>query len=357
MSLKKIAQEAQIKRKILIWYQNNARPLPWRKKSDKKLPNPYHIFVSEFMLQQTTVNAVIPRFNEFIRVWPTIEKLSKIRESRILKFWSGLGYYTRARNLLESSKLIANKHNYIIPKQYRYLIKFPGVGEYTAKAIQGIAFNKPVMPIDSNIRRILARIYGITGAIRDVESQIDRLAKKLISIKNSSNFIQALMDYGSIICLPNAPKCNKCIIQIYCLAFKKNLTNQIPIKKIRRNLNTKKYTRAYIILNEFDEILTRRRLKKGMLQFMIEVPNDAWVKYKKNLVRDNLIKSFSKKLLKLNKKIVYSFSHFDLEVEIYFLKVKKTKFINYQWLSLKKINNSGLPTVMKKIVKLYLNSI
>ena len=357
MSLKKTTKEPHIKRKILRWYKINARKLPWRKKINKKLPNSYSIFVSEFMLQQTTVGSVIPRFNEFIKIWPTNEKLSKIKESTILKFWSGLGYYTRARNLLKSSKLIATQHNNIIPSQYRYLIQLPGVGDYTAKAILGIAFNRPVMPIDSNIERIFSRVYGIRKKINISELKINTLINKLISLKNSSNFIQALMDYGSIICIPNIPKCDECTIKIHCVAFKKNLTNKIPNKKIKKNLNTKKFTRAYIVENEFNEILIRKRIKKGMLQFMIEVPNDNWVKNKKDLVKDNLVKLFLENLIRLNKKIIYSFSHFNLEVEIYYIKVRKTKYENHQWLALKKIDKSGMPTIMKKIIKIYLNSI
>ena len=357
MSLKKITKETYIKRKILSWYKHNARELPWRKKVGKKLPNPYYIFVSEFMLQQTTVNAVIPKFNEFIRNWPKIEELSKIKESSILRFWSGLGYYVRATNLLKSIKLIVKRHNYIIPKEYCHLILLPGVGDYTAKAIQGIAYNMPVMPIDANIKRIVIRIYGITQIKKGTKSQIYGLAKKLISIKNSSNFIQSLMDYGSTICLSKVPQCNKCVIQNHCVAFKKNLTDKIPIKKIRNNSKVIKYTKAYLIVNEFNEILIRRRPAKGMLQSMMEVPNDAWVKNRKNLVRDNLVKSFSIKLLKLKEKIIYSFSHFDLDIKMYFAKVKKTNSKNYQWLSLTKIDNSGLPTIMRKIIKQYMNSI
>ena len=357
MSLKRINKETFIKRKITKWYGHNARVLPWRKKMDKNLPIPYYVFISEFMLQQTTVRAVIPKFNEFIKIWPTIKKLSKITESRILTFWSGLGYYARARNLLKSIKLIAKNHNYIIPKEYNHLIQLPGVGDYTAKAIQGIAYNKPVMPIDSNIERIVTRIYGSMKPIREMKSHIEELVKKLISKKNSSNFIQALMDYGSIICLPNVPICNKCIIQNHCIAFKKKLTNEIPIKKIKSNSKKIKFTRAYIIVNEFNEILVRRRPKKGMLQSMIEVPNDQWIKQKKKLVRNNFIKSLSLKLVKLRKKSIYSFSHFDLYIEVYFTKVRKIKFKNYHWLSLTKIDNAGLPTVMRKIVRMYMSSV
>ena len=168
---------------------------------------------------------------------------------------------------------------------------------------------------------------------------------------------RSLMDYGSTICLPNVPKCNKCVIQNHCVAFKKNLMNYIPNKKTRSKSKEIKFTRAYLIVNEFSEILVRRRPAEGMLQSMIEVPNDLWVKDRKKLTRINLIKSFSIKLFKLKNKIIYSFSHFNLDIEVYFANVKKTKFKKYQWLSLTKIDNSGLPTVMKKIVKKYIDSI
>ena len=355
MSLKKASKETYIESKILKWYRYNSRKLPWRKKLSKKLPNPYYIFVSEFMLQQTTVKAVIPKFNEFIKNWPNIEELSKIKESQILKFWSGLGYYARARNLLKSIKLIAKKYDYKIPKEYSILIKLPGVGDYTAKAIQGIAYNQPVIPVDANIKRIIARIYSITQPLKDKIFQREKLKRNFISIKNSSSFIQALMDYGSAICLPNAPKCSECIIREHCAAFKKKLTNKIPAKKIQYYLKPKKYTRAYLIVNEFNEILIRRRPAKGMLQSMIEIPNDLWVNNKKNLIRDGVIKLFSLKLSKLREKIIYSFSHFDLYIEIYFTKVRKKRFKNYKWLSLSKVDNYGFPTVMKKIIQTHIN--
>ena len=257
--------------------------------------------------------------------------------------------------MLKSIKLIAKKHDYKIPKEYNLLIKLPGVGDYTAKAIQGIAYNQPVMPIDANIKRIIARIYSITQPLNDTIFQREKIKRNFISIKNSSSFIQALMDYGSAICLPNAPKCSECIIRECCDAFKKKLTNKIPAKRIKNNLKPKKYTRAYLIVNEFNEILIRRRPSKGMLQSMIEIPNDLWIENKKNLIRDNLIKLFSLKLSKLREKIIYSFSHFDLCIEIYFTKVRKKRFKNYQWLSLGKVDNFGFPTVMKKIIQTYIN--
>ena len=355
MSLNKIKKETIIKSKLLKWYRRNARQLPWRIIKRNKLPEPYFVLISEFMLQQTTVNTVVSRFDEFIKIWPTLKDLSNTSESKILKFWSGLGYYLRAKNLLKSAKFIAKNYNYKIPVDYSDLIKLPGIGDYTAKAILGIAFNKPVMPIDANIERIVARLNGLQSPIRDIKYNINKYSNKLISKKSSSNFIQSLMDYGSIICLPNNPKCENCIIKDNCIAFKKNLTKVIPLKKINISTKPKKITRAYIIKNEFNEILVRRRPPTGMLQSMIEVPNDKWVSQKKHLLRDNVFKKISKRFFKIKVNLIYSFSHFNLEVEIYFTKIKKLKFNNHHWMSLKKINVSGMPTVMKKIVKLYIS--
>ena len=154
------AKELIIQRRLLIWYKKNKRELPWRKLYRNKLPNPYLVLISEYMLQQTTVGTVKKRFEEFVLKWPSIKLLSKISESKILNFWSGLGYYSRAKNLLKTVKIIKKKYNSKVPHTYNDLIKLPGIGDYTAKAILGIAYNKPVMPIDANIERIIARIYG-----------------------------------------------------------------------------------------------------------------------------------------------------------------------------------------------------
>ena len=347
-------KETEIRSKLLGWYKYKARKLPWRIIKKDKLPNPYYVLISEFMLQQTTVNTVVSRFNQFINIWPTLKDLSSSNQSEILNFWSGLGYYKRAINLLKSAKLIAKYHNYKIPQKYTDLIQLPGIGNYTAKAILGIAYNQPVMPIDANVERIVTRLNGMKSPIRKIKSQIIIKAEKLISKKKSTAFIQSLMDYGSIICLPKRPKCENCIIKKNCSAFKKNLTEYIPLKKIKNNLKPIKITRAYIIKNEFNEILVRRRLPEGMLPSMLEVPNDPWVNNRYLLLRDKKLKLNGKKFIKMKEKLIYSFSHFNLEVEIYYTKLNKIKIIKHHWLSLSKINNIGMPTVMKKIVKAYL---
>ena len=336
--------------KLLDWYKKNKRKLPWRKIYKRKLPYPFSIFISEFMLQQTTVATVVDRFSQFLNLWPNNRELSKTNENKILNFWSGLGYYSRAKNLLKSSKIIALKHNNRIPQNYDDLISLPGIGDYTAKAILGIAFNKPYMPVDANIERIIARIYGIVDLSNSNKKKIYNKSHKYISKNKSSDLIQAFMDYGSKICLPRNPNCDKCIIKISCISFKKKLTNIIP-KKIQKKKKIK-FTRAYLLINEKKEILIRRRSDKGMLPSMLEFPNDKWKYNKKDLRKDQIIRNYNKSIIKYNS-IKYSFSHFDLFIDIYLGYVKKETIHSHKWIKLNNVNKIGFPTIMKKIYEGY----
>lgn len=343
-------KEVKIKSIFLAWYKKNKRDLPWRS-INKNLPNPYYIFVSEYMLQQTTVPTVKKRFKEFVLKWPNIDKLSSISNTTILSFWSGLGYYSRATNLLKAVKIIKKNFKCTIPKNYEDLITLPGVGDYTAKAIMGIAYNQPVMPQDANIERILSRIYGLKKPITKIKNELKSKSNLYISKKQSTKLIQAFMDYGSIICTPRNPNCNACFINIHCLAYNEDLQNIIPVKIKTISPKIKKYTRAYIFYNEKNEILVRTRSSKGMLASMLEVPNDIWVNNKKHLITDSIVNKEKYKMLSKGS-IEYSFSHFDLETEVFYIKVKKIIFKNQKWINKKKLNQSSLPTVMKKIVEM-----
>ena len=345
--------EKAVNSKLLSWYRKNKRTLPWRQNQDNNLPNPYFVFVSEYMLQQTTVGTVKNRFEEFILKWPSINDLERISEKTILNFWSGLGYYSRARNLLKAAKIIKKNFNSKIPNSYNDLINLPGIGDYTAKAILGIAYNKSVMPLDANIERILARLYGLTLPVIKIKNDLRNKSNNYISKKSSSYLIQAFMDFGSIICTPRNPDCDNCLIQKYCNAFKYNLQDVIPVKLKSKSAKRKKYSRAYIFYNEKNEILVRKRPSKGMLASMIEVPNDNWVINKKSLVIDKIALKLKNKL-KSKGLVEYSFSHFDLETEVFFTKVKKDYFADHKWIKKNNIKKSGLPTVMKKIVEVAL---
>ena len=353
MKLLRNNKEKFIQAIFLSWYKDNKRNLPWRKLQKNKLPNPYHILVSEFMLQQTTVNTVVKRFNEFIKKWPTSKDLSKINQSSILKFWSGLGYYNRAKNLLKTIQIISKNYNYNIPNEYDNLIELPGIGDYTAKAIMGIAYNKPVMPLEANIERILARIYGMKLPLNKIKGELKNKSNFFISKNHSTHLIQSFMDYGSIICKPRNPDCPNCLISSKCVSYKKDLQNIIPVKIQSKLQKRKKYTRAYIFFNEKNEILVRKRSSKGMLASMLEVPNDDWVQNKNKLSQDKIVHKTKNKMYSKGS-IEYSFSHFDLEIEVFFIKVKKNILKDQKWIKKSNINKSSFPTVMKKIIEVAL---
>ena len=343
--------EKQIISKLLRWYASNKRDLPWRLKKEDNLPLPYYVFVSEYMLQQTTVPTVKTRFEEFIKIWPTLKDLAKTTEPKILKFWSGLGYYSRARNLLKAAKIIDKNLKSEIPKKYEDLIILPGVGDYTAKAILGIGYNASVMPLDANIERILARLYALNQPLIKVKKKLSEKAQLFLSKKYSSNLIQSFMDYGSIICTPRNPNCSICEIKKYCLSYQKKIQNTIPVKVKKTTSKPKKFSRAYILINEKNEILVRKRASKGMLASMLEVPNDDWVEKKSLLQRDVIVNEIQKKLIRKGD-LRYSFSHFDLYVEIFYKKIRKIDYPKNKWLNINKYSNSQLPTVMKKILEI-----
>ena len=313
----------------------------------------YLILIS-FLLVNICFNKLLlillAKFEAFIIKWPNFDKLAKATEPQILKFWSGLGYYSRARNLLKAAKII-KKYNNKLPTSYDELINLPGIGDYTAKAILGIAFNKSVIPLDANIERILVRLYAINKPIIKVKNKLIDLSVRYKSEKYSSNLIQSFIDFGSEICIPRKPKCEGCGIKKLCQSFKKNLQLQIPIKLKKKNNKPIKYTRAYVIVNEKNEILVRNRPEKGMLASMLEVPNDDWVKNKKLLTNDYMIKNL-KTQLRPRGFFEYSFSHFDLKTEIFFGIIKKSEVSNANWIKKTTYAKSGLPTVMKKIVEI-----
>ena len=342
--------EKKIISKLLRWYAKSKRDLPWR---SENLPNPYYVFVSEYMLQQTTVPTVKTRFEEFIKKWSSVDELAKTTETKILQFWSGLGYYSRARNLLIAAKIIYRDFNGEIPDTYESLIKLPGIGDYTAKAILGIAYNKSVMPLDANIERILARLYAFNQPLVKIKKKLLEKSNYFKSKNHSSKLIQAFMDYGSIICKPKTPQCSACKIKQYCLSFEKKIQLNVPNKISKSKSKKIQYTRSYVCINENNEILVRQRPSKGMLASMLEVPNDNWMTEKNLLKKDNEIKKIKKRFFKKGS-LKYSFSHFDLYSDIYFTRIKKNNFANGRWLRVSRYNKSQLPTVMKKIVKLAL---
>lgn len=330
---------------VLNWYSLNKRDLPWRYKNNSQ-KDPYKIWVSEIMLQQTTVQTVIPYYKKFIKRWPNVKKLSTSNINEVLDFWSGLGYYRRAKNLHLTSKIISNQFDGVFPLEKNEIIKLPGIGEYTAAAIRAIVKDEEDTVVDANIERVIARVFYLKKPIKKIKKEIKQNAKKLTPKLNNGDYIQALMDIGSLICTPKDPLCNDCPIEKFCITKKKNAVNEIP-KKIIKNDKPVREGIVFWIKNKNNQILLKRRDETGLLPGMLEFPSYNW---SKNKINENDKKILSiKNIKKLNKKVIHEFSHFKLKLTVY----EKNKFnknrIDGMWVGIDEINELGLPTLMKKV--------
>ncbi|MGC4377007.1 A/G-specific adenine glycosylase [Fictibacillus sp. Mic-4] len=259
---------------LIDWYKENHRKLPWRKTRD-----PYKIWVSEVMLQQTRVDTVIPYFNHFIDQFPTLRSLAEADEEKVLKAWEGLGYYSRIRNLQTAVKEVCENYNGQVPNTSKEISKLKGVGPYTAGAILSIAYNVPAPAVDGNVMRVLSRILFIKEDIAKAKTRtiFEEAASEMISISDPSSFNQALMELGALICTPKSPACLICPVQHYCRAFSEGLQNELPIKK--KKLKIKEIDIGAIILrNKQGQYLIHKRPNEGLLANLWEFPNTPLLK-------------------------------------------------------------------------------
>ena len=217
-------------KKILYWYDNNKRSLPWRKKLSR-VKREYYTLVSEFMLQQTQVVTVVPYFNNFIKDIPSISSLAKINEHKLLKYWEGLGYYSRVRNLKKTAQILEKDFKGRLPSTIEELKLLPGIGEYTANAIMAIGFNKPFIPLDRNIERVIKRLLNLKQVDEISKQNLVREKKIFGTSIRSSDYAQALMELGALVCRPRNPLCKKCPLTKNCKSFKKNDFEIIKPKK------------------------------------------------------------------------------------------------------------------------------
>ena len=330
---------------ILKWYDKEKRNLPWRE-SDKNIIDVYKVWISEIMLQQTTVSVVIPYFQRFILRFPDINILAKAKIDDVLTYWAGLGYYSRARNLHKCAKNIVENYNSIFPEKYETLIKLPGIGDYTASAICAIAYNQHEVAVDVNVKRVISRINNKQN-LSNIE--IKKLAKKILSLERSGDFNEAIMDLGSKICKAKDPKCTICPLNKICRVFKYN-------KKALLNINGKnifkkkiiKYGNCYVIGREKDnKLFFVRRPNRGLLGGMLSFPSSLWVEDKNNIPNDNILKNF---ILHANIKncVHHTFSHFKLILNIYEINIDEEINIEGEWIKREDAIHQ-LPSLMKKV--------
>ena len=316
-----------ITKKILNWYDLNKRKLPWRKNVSQSKKH-YYTLVSEFMLQQTQVVTVIPYFNRFINKIPNLKKLSKMPDRELIKLWEGLGYYSRVRNLKKTAKIIISKYHGEIPNNYEDLISLPGIGNYTANAILAIAFNKSYIPLDGNIERVLKRYLYLK---KDKEIQKENLIEKksIFGISSrASDYAQALMELGAMICKPKNPECSKCPISKNCKSYKKK---DFDLAKI-----TKKNKEKYFILKVYKKNQKYLLVKNTRFNFL------------KNLAIFPMEELYNPK--NFNENLNFKMSNMNMNIKIEYLKNAK-RFPSSYWFDKRKLDNYMLPTFTKKVVK------
>lgn len=260
---------AKMSKLIVEWYQNEEKNLPW--KQDKE---PYHIWISEIMLQQTRIEAVKRYYERFMEQLPTVYNLAQIEEEKLLKLWEGLGYYSRARNLKKAANMIMNEYNGIVPNKYEKLIKLPGIGEYTAGAIASISNNEKVTAVDGNVLRVMSRIIGSKENVLlpETKKKITKLVQEILP-EEAGDFNEGIMEIGEKICLPNGtPLCEKCPIEQFCYAKKNDVVKEIPVrvKDTKRKIEEKT---VFVLCTENGKIAIRKRENRGLLAGLYELPN------------------------------------------------------------------------------------
>ncbi len=255
---------------LLAWYSRNARSMPWRND-----PTPYHVWLSEIMLQQTRVSAVIPYYERFLTALPTLSDLAQCDDEKLMKLWEGLGYYSRARNLKKAAIKIMEEYNGVFPSDYEAIRSLPGIGDYTAGAISSIAFGKPEPAVDGNVLRVWTRILGDFSDImaESTRKTCRECLRCAMPEGKTSEYTQALMELGATVCLPNgAPLCEQCPVSCYCVAKEQGLIDQLPVKTKAKPRRIEQRTVYFFFYD--GKVALRRRPKKGLLSGLWEYPNE-----------------------------------------------------------------------------------
>ena len=336
---------------LINWYSNNKRVLPWRKTN-----NPYYIWLSEIILQQTQVRQGLPYYEAFIANYPTIFDLANANESDVLKLWQGLGYYSRARNLHTTAKHIVYKLNGVFPNTYKELLKLKGVGDYTASAIASICFNEPTAVVDGNVYRVLSRYFGINTPINSSKGvkEFKNLAQQLIDIKKPAEFNQAIMEFGATQCKPKNPSCNICPFNNSCIAFNKSSINNLPVK-IKSAKAKKKHFNFLVFISDDEKTILEKREGKGIWQNLYQFPlieTDKCVdakNLKKQLESNNMLAEKNFQLSLYNKEpILHKLSHQHLYTNFWIINVDK---LPVKGISIHKIHEYAVPILIGNFIE------
>ena len=333
--------------KIIDWYLDNYRKLPWRETKD-----PYRIWLSEVILQQTRIDQGLPYYNKFVSHFPTVQALANAPEQAVLQLWEGLGYYSRARNLHFSAQFIVNELQGVFPKNYNDLLQLKGIGDYTAAAIASIAYSEAVPAIDGNVYRVLSRVFGVkdaydTGAGRKIFKQ---LAQELLDKTQPDNYNQAVMEFGARVCTPKQPQCETCIFNSSCYALAHNSIASLPYKKGKTKVR-KRYFNYFIFLDDANNTVIQQRTAKGIWQGLYEFPLFETDKKASNKKIKKYLKTnyrTEKALLYNVEAVVHKLSHQHLYTHFWIVKTKSKNSKSVAWNTLK---NYPFPVLIRNFIK------
>jgi len=340
---------------LLDWYDAERRDLPWRA-APGTTPDPYHVWLSEIMLQQTTVKAVIPYFEKFLARWPTVEALAAADLDDVLSAWAGLGYYSRARNLHRCARKIVQEYDGQFPRSAAELLRLPGIGPYTAAAIAAIAFDEPTTPVDGNVERVVARLFAVREPLPAAKPRLRHLAAKLTPPRRSGDFAQALMDLGATVCTPKRPSCLVCPLSRFCSAQAEGLEASLPARETKSERPTR-FGVAFLALREDGCILLRRRPNTGLLARMMEVPGTEWVDDPRVVTEALRAAPVRADWWPVPGQVMHTFTHFKLELIVYRAVVPADATLTFwadpgrcRWVQRREINRQALPSLMRKVI-------
>ncbi|MGB9144111.1 MAG: A/G-specific adenine glycosylase [Aestuariivirga sp.] len=334
--------------KLLAWYDAHGRDLPWRAKPGKT-SDPYRVWLSEIMLQQTTVAAVRGYYVKFLSLWPTVNDLAKANQEDVLRAWAGLGYYARARNLHACAIQIASEWGGKFPGTVEALRALPGIGPYTAAAIAAIAFDQPHAAVDGNVERVMSRLYAIETPLPEAKRLIGGKAQALVPAKRAGDFAQAFMDLGAAVCTPRVLNCSICPWTDECLARKMGIAESLP-RKLPKAKIPSRVGIAFWVEGGDGRILLRLRPQKGLLGGMVEVPSTPWEAKLPRKVSAPLRAKWSR----LKTPVEHTFTHFHLQLAVWKTKLTEIPVLSddgdYRWVHKNDLAHEALPSVMRKIV-------
>jgi A/G-specific adenine glycosylase len=336
---------------LLAWYDRHRRRLPWRA-APGQASDPYCVWLSEIMLQQTTVKAVGPYFEKFLARWPDVTALGRASQDDVLRMWAGLGYYSRARNLYACAVAVTREHGGVFPDTEEGLRALPGIGPYTAAAIAAIAFDRRTMPVDGNIERVVSRLFAVEEALPQAKPLIQRLAATLLADSRAGDSAQALMDLGASICTPKKPACSLCPLNEDCIAYAQGTQETFP-RKAPKKSGTLRRGAAFVVTRG-DELLVRSRPDKGLLGGMTEVPGSDWLAGQDDTTAKRQAPEL-KGLSRWQRKagvVTHVFTHFPLELVVYTAKASaRTRAPEgMRWVPTATLADEALPNVMRKVI-------